>query len=46
VVDQRTLQPWRLSRWVRQSRGVLEVRAGELAKTGTAVGDRFEMRAD
>jgi len=36
------LRPWRMTRWVRGARRVLEVEAGRLG--GTAVGDRLECR--
>jgi uncharacterized membrane protein (UPF0127 family) len=43
VLHQKTLVPWRVSRWVRGSRGVLELPAGTLRQTGTEPGDRIQM---
>ncbi len=44
VLDGSTVVPWRISTWVRRSRGVLEIPAGTIKKTGTRVGDRIEMK--
>ena len=44
VLEQQTLKPWRVSRWVRKSDGVLELPAGMLERTGTAAGDRIEFQ--
>jgi uncharacterized membrane protein (UPF0127 family) len=44
VVSKATLAPWRLSRWVREAAGVLEVAAGTLSRTKTDIGDRIEMK--
>lgn len=44
VLHQRTLVPWRASRWVSRAAGVLEVAAGTLQRTGTQPGDRIEMK--
>jgi uncharacterized membrane protein (UPF0127 family) len=43
VLSQNTLQPWRVSGWQAQSRGVLELMEGTLTRTGTRVGDRIEL---
>jgi uncharacterized membrane protein (UPF0127 family) len=37
------MKPWRISRIVLAARSVLEVPAGMILKTGTEVGDQFEM---
>ncbi len=42
VLSQDTFSPWRVSGWHGKSRGVLELAAGTLARTGTQVGDRIE----
>jgi hypothetical protein len=42
VLDQQSMPPWKISRWHRKSRGVLELAAGVLERTGTRVGDRIE----
>lgn len=39
-----TLPPWRISRWVARSRGVLEFPAGTLRQTETQVGDVLELK--
>jgi uncharacterized membrane protein (UPF0127 family) len=39
------MKPWRISKLVFAAHSVLEVPAGQIAKTATAVGDQFEMRA-
>ena len=44
VIHQRTLPPWRLSRWVGRARGVLELPAGVLKLTRTRRGDRLQMK--
>jgi uncharacterized membrane protein (UPF0127 family) len=44
VVNQSTVQPWRISGWHAKSRGVLELSAGTLKRTGTRVGDHIEMK--
>lgn len=38
------MQPWRVGRVYRQSRYVLELPAGTLARTNTAVGDQLHVR--
>ena len=42
VLEQQTLAPWRLSKWLRNSRSVLELAAGSVDQTGTRAGDRLE----
>jgi uncharacterized membrane protein (UPF0127 family) len=42
AIGRQTLAPWRISRWYRKSRRVLELAAGTLEKTGTQVGDCIE----
>ena len=44
VLAQQTLIPWRVSRWIAKSRGVLELAAGTLERTGTQQGDRLEVK--
>jgi uncharacterized membrane protein (UPF0127 family) len=44
VVHQQTLAPWRFSAWKRQSRGILELPAGTLSRTGTQPGDEMDMQ--
>ncbi|HMB68716.1 MAG TPA: DUF192 domain-containing protein [bacterium] len=39
----RSLRPWRLSRPVLRAEGVLELSAGALDRSGTAVGDVLEL---
>jgi uncharacterized membrane protein (UPF0127 family) len=46
VIVRQTLPPWRVSRWHRASRGVLELAAGTLAQTGTQAGDRIEFEGE
>jgi len=38
-----TYAPWRMSRYVPQSRGVLELAAGALARSGTRPGDQIRL---
>ena len=42
VLAAKTLAPWRVSRWICKSRGVLELPAGTLDRTRTQTGDRIE----
>jgi uncharacterized membrane protein (UPF0127 family) len=42
VLSRQTLAPWKLSGWNHKSRGVLELSAGTLDRTGTQVGDRID----
>ena len=35
------MRPWRISRWVRRARGVIELPAGTISATGTREGDRL-----
>jgi len=44
VIDQATLAPWRTSRWHKQARSILELAAGVLARSRTAVGDQIEFK--
>ena len=44
VVHQQTYTPWRVSGWKAKSNGTLELSAGVLARTGTQVGDRLDMK--
>ena len=44
VLHAKTLVPWRMSRWVPKSRGVLEFPVGTVQSTETQVGDRLEMK--
>jgi uncharacterized membrane protein (UPF0127 family) len=44
VLYQRTLPPWRLSRWVGGANGAVELPVGTLEGTRTRVGDRIEMK--
>ena len=39
-----TLPPWRVSRLVRRAAGVLELRAGEAARTGIKTGDHLTFK--
>ena len=41
VLSQRTYPPWKISGWQTKSRGVLELTAGTLERTGTRVGDKI-----
>ncbi len=41
----RTMKPWRLTSIARRARGVLELPAGTLDRTGTSVGDEVERTA-
>lgn len=41
-----SMKPWRISKFVRGGHAVLELPAGTIAKTGTAVGDRLEIREE
>jgi hypothetical protein len=43
VIYRQTLQPWRLSPWMRSCAGVLELPAGTLDRTKTALGDRIHL---
>jgi uncharacterized protein len=45
VLHQQTLGPWRFSAWKKGSRGILELPAGTLSRTGTMPGDEMEMQA-
>ena|ERR1700677_4962013 len=38
------MKPWRISKMVFNAHSVLELPAGLVAQTGTALGDQFEMR--
>lgn len=40
------MKPWRISKMVFSAHSVLEVPAGIIAKTGTEMGDQFEMVRD
>ena len=40
------MKPWRISSMVLASRSVLELPAGTIARSGTKLGDQFEMRRD
>jgi len=44
VIFQQTLATWRMSRWISQAEGVLELPAGTLERTQTQVDDRVLMR--
>jgi uncharacterized protein len=44
VLSGKTYQPWRLSRYHSQAAGALELPAGTMSRTHTAVGDRLTMR--
>ncbi len=44
VLGGQTHRPWRLSRVYWRSAGALELPEGSLARTGTRVGDRIEMK--
>lgn len=44
VLSVSTLKPWRLSRWARKATGVIELPAGTLQATQTAVGDQLEFQ--
>ncbi len=44
VLSSKTYKPWRMSVWVSKSAGVLELSEGSLARSGTCVGDRVEMK--
>jgi uncharacterized membrane protein (UPF0127 family) len=44
VISQNTYRPWRISAWHAKSKGVLELAAGTLNRTGTQKGDRIEMK--
>jgi uncharacterized membrane protein (UPF0127 family) len=37
------LQPWRLGRWRRKARYVIEAPAGAIARTGTSAGDKLNV---
>jgi len=41
IVHQATFRPWRMSAYIPSARGVLELPAGTLARTGTVVGDQL-----
>lgn len=40
------MKPWRISKFVRGGKVVLELPAGVIAKTGTQVGDELELRSN
>jgi uncharacterized membrane protein (UPF0127 family) len=40
------MKPWRISKMVFSAQSVLEIPAGIIAKTGTEMGDQFEMARD
>jgi uncharacterized membrane protein (UPF0127 family) len=42
----RDMKPWRISKLVFSSDSVLEIPAGLILQTATALGDQFEMRTD
>jgi uncharacterized membrane protein (UPF0127 family) len=44
VIHQKTFHPWRISSWEMKSRGVLELAAGTIRRTGTQLGDRIEFK--
>jgi len=45
VISQRTLVPWRFSRWEGKAVGVLELAAGAIELTGTQVGDHLTLKS-
>jgi uncharacterized membrane protein (UPF0127 family) len=42
----REMKPWRISKMVFSAHGVLELPAGLISQTATALGDQFEMRRE
>jgi uncharacterized membrane protein (UPF0127 family) len=46
VIRQETVRPWRISGWLKKSRGVLELAAGTITRTQTQVGDRIELKGE